>query len=571
MEDKVQQHQQVGSGGAQAGEPMLSCGSGAAEALLVPGTRIADRYRILSLLGRGGMGAVYAAEDERLDGKLCALKLTRSPLADWEVQQAEAKHLVRLSHPNLPAITDYYPPGSSGCSVLVMDYIEGETLAAWRVQRSSGPSSGELMPIILQLCDALCYLHSQRPPIIHRDLKPANVMISRNGHVKLIDLGIARSYKTGQLQDTMLLGTPGFAAPEQSGTAQSDVRSDVYGLGALIYYLAAGAMYGVSSADSSDPIARLPMPERFQGILSRMLEPYPERRYASMEQVREAWRSCDGAGAGHDSRSPASTARPSGRADGAIAAVPTFGPSVSRSIAVASVASGAGSTFLTLTLARLLAADGVDCAAVEGAGPVPEWHGLLHLDGRSGARLQSGSLPEQRYAHWREGSLSWYALCAAAGSQQTPIGGQRFALMLSGIRAPLLLFDLSEVWSPGERADLAAEADLCLVAADPWPAKWPADRIAAVRRLFERRGSAGRPTMMIANKDLPFAGRDEWLGMLPVPPVTAVPQLPVQEWADCLWRGRWATDDRRWRSRLRAALQPVLAAAASFASERAEI
>ena len=518
---------------------------------LQPGVILSDRYRMLSLLGKGGMGEVYAAEDLRLNGKLCAVKLSRPPQDERETELAEAKVLMRLSHPNLPVITDYYPPTADGCAILVMDYVEGETLAAWRQQYGLSPPLAELLPIVLQLCDALCYLHEQRPAIIHRDLKPANVMVNAGGHVKLIDFGIARSYKTGQLQDTVLLGTPGFAAPEQTGWGQSDGRSDVYGLGALIYYLAAGTKYPGPEAEGADALTQLEVPPSFRAILAQMLERQPEHRYVSVSQVRRAWRSYAAAVAplsgdhirlesGGEART-ASYRRPGGI-----------------TIAVASFAPGAGSTFLTLTLARLLAAEGAVCAAVEGPGATAEWHGLLHLGGRSDPQLQPGILPEQRYACWQEHNISWYALRPDAGADVPPAGGQRHTLMLGGIREPITFLDLSNIWTDPERASLASGAELCLIAVDPWPAKWPSDRLDQVQQLLSNRRSTGRGAMLIANKDLAFAGRREWLAMLPEPPVVSVPQLPIEQWADTLWRGRWATDQRSWERQLRQALQPVL-------------
>ncbi|WP_020616303.1 serine/threonine protein kinase [Paenibacillus daejeonensis] len=518
---------------------------------LQPGVILSERYRMLSLLGKGGMGEVYAAEDLRLNGKLCAVKLSRPPLDERETELAEAKVLMRLSHPNLPVITDYYPPAADGCAILVMDYVEGETLAAWRMQHSTHPPLAQLLPIVLQLCDALCYLHEQRPAIIHRDLKPANVMINAGGHVKLIDFGIARSYKTGQLQDTILLGTPGFAAPEQTGMGQSDGRSDVYGLGALIFYLAAGSLYPGPASDGADALTQLEVPPSFRAILAQMLERQPERRFASISQVRQAWRSYAADAAplsveriGLDGEGDAR--RASYRRPGGI------------TIALASLAPGAGATFLTLTLARLLASEGAACAAVEAPGTHAEWHGLLHLGGRSGPQLQPGILPEQRYACWRERDLMWYALRPDTGSDVPPAGGQRFDLMIRGIREPITLLDLSNIWSDPERSALAHGADLCLIAVDPWPAKWPSHRLEEVQQLLGSRRSSGRGAMLIANKDLAFAGRREWLAMLPEPPAVLVPQLPIEQWADTLWRGRWATDQRSWERQLRQALQPVL-------------
>ncbi|WP_185602337.1 serine/threonine protein kinase [Paenibacillus sp. 598K] len=544
---------------AQGSQRQANTSDVGATETLSAGTVIAGRYRVLSLLGQGGMGAVYAAEDERLGGKLCAIKLSRPLPSELEAQLAEAKVLMRLSHPNLPMMTDYYPPGSDGRSILVMDYIEGQTLAIWRQQAVVEPSPAQLAPIILQLCDALCYLHEQRPPIIHRDLKPANAMISGSGHVKLIDFGIARNYKTGQLQDTVLLGTPGFAAPEQSGTGQTDVRSDVYGLGALIYYLASGFLYaGPTAAGGEDVISRLAMPESFRAILARMLEREPDRRFASISQARAAWRAYAESLRAHGSAQQGGAAPWTPPGGASVAPAPDGRSSGCLVVAVGALAPGAGATFLSLTLARLLVAQGVSCAAVEGPGRTAEWHGLLHLGGRGGPEPSPRQLPEQRYALWQERCLDWYALRPDAADELPLPGGQRLALMLRSIRGRVAILDLSDLWEDRERRELAETADLCLITADPWPAKWPRDRLDEAAGLIASRRRSGRETSLLANKDMRFAGRDEWLRMLPERPSAIVPQLPPQEWADCLWRGRWATDRRDWQRLLGGALQPVL-------------
>ncbi len=122
-----------------------------------------------------------------------------------------------------------------------MDWIDGESLDEY-YQRSSAISSRaglpfeEVLDIGLQLCKVLDYLHTRKPPIIFRDLKPGNIMRTRTGDLYLIDFGIARRFVPGKRKDTIPLGSPGYAAPEQYGTAQTTPRSDLYSLGVLLYY-----------------------------------------------------------------------------------------------------------------------------------------------------------------------------------------------------------------------------------------------------------------------------------------------------------------------------------------------
>ena len=207
-------------------------------------TKIGDRYVIVTLIGQGGMGAVYLVMDSRLGNKKCALK----EMSDLAIQdpferqravnafQQEAQMLSSLSHPGLPRVTDYFSEGDK--HFLVMDYVEGHSLAELLETNQAPFSESRVLDWGEQLCDVLGYLHSQTPPIIYRDLKPENIIASTNRQrVRLIDFGAARTYKAQKGKDTTAIGTPGFAPPEQYGQGQTDARSDVYSLGATLHQL----------------------------------------------------------------------------------------------------------------------------------------------------------------------------------------------------------------------------------------------------------------------------------------------------------------------------------------------
>ena len=190
------------------------------------------------------MGTVYQARDNRLD-HLIAIKEFNPldiPPSDrqWTTAafEQEARMLAKLKHPGLTAVSDYFQ--DNGMYYLVMEFVEGETLEAAR-QRAGGRFNEEqVLNWAEQLCQTLNYLHTQNPPIIFRDIKPSNIMIQSDGKLKLIDFGIARHFKLGQTKDTIPLGTPGYAPPEQHGKAQADPRSDVYALGATLHQLLTG-------------------------------------------------------------------------------------------------------------------------------------------------------------------------------------------------------------------------------------------------------------------------------------------------------------------------------------------
>jgi serine/threonine protein kinase len=271
--------------------PLTSATTGS----LVPGHLLKERYRIVAQIGKGGMGTVYKAEDTLFDDHFVAVKeLSQGNLNAHELLEAttafkrEARLLVGLNHPNLPKIRDYF--ADAGRWYLVMDFIEGETLESYVSQRTGGYLPvREALDIGLQLCSVLDYLHTRQPPIIFRDLKPANVMRTPAGRLYLIDFGIARHFKPGQAKDTMALGSPGYAAPEQYGKAQTTPRSDIFALGAVLYQLLTGAdpsqalfQYALLNVHGQ------PIPAGLETLLAQMLERDASQRPASMAEVKQA-------------------------------------------------------------------------------------------------------------------------------------------------------------------------------------------------------------------------------------------------------------------------------------------
>ena len=207
------------------------------------GTIIDEKYEILREIGRGGMSVVYLAMDTRLNKQWAVKEIRKrgSTKKDEIVVNslmAEADMMKRLDHPALPRIVDIIDTGVT--IYVVMDYIEGESLD--RVLKEEGPQPEErVLDWAKQLCDVLGYLHGQKKPIIYRDMKPGNVMLKPEGNIKIIDFGIAREYKEHSTQDTTVLGTKGYAPPEQY-TGQTDARSDIFALGVTMHQLLTGVV-----------------------------------------------------------------------------------------------------------------------------------------------------------------------------------------------------------------------------------------------------------------------------------------------------------------------------------------
>jgi len=203
------------------------------------GDLLKQRYRILDILGQGGMGAVYRAIDENLD-MIVAVKENSFQTEEYARQfQREAKILASLRHPNLPRVFDYFVIDQQG-QYLVMDFIEGDDLRQW-MAREDEISEIETLQIGIAICDALIYLHSQEPAIIHRDIKPGNVKITSRGEVILVDFGLVKIMDEKEMTTTAARAmTPGYSPPEQYSSAPTDHRSDIFSLGATLYAALAG-------------------------------------------------------------------------------------------------------------------------------------------------------------------------------------------------------------------------------------------------------------------------------------------------------------------------------------------
>lgn len=221
---------------------------------LPEGTILRSRYKIIELIGHGGMGAVYRAEDLRLQGRQCAIKevlpeLSLPPDMLQQMQEQfyrEASILARLDHPNLPKVSDYF--SYQGREYLVMDFVPGRDLKEIvdeARRQGSFLSERRVLGWAAQLLDALEYLHGQDPPVLHRDIKPSNIKLTPRGTIKLVDFGLVKLMAPDDSRTVTVVqgrGTVQYTPLEQYGgdLGHTDVRSDIYSLGATLYHLLTG-------------------------------------------------------------------------------------------------------------------------------------------------------------------------------------------------------------------------------------------------------------------------------------------------------------------------------------------
>ncbi len=261
---------------------------------LESGTLLHKRYRIVEILGQGGMGSVYRAVDENL-GVDVAVKENLFTTDEYARQfRLEAVILASLRHPNLPRVSDHFAVGEQG-QYLIMDFIEGEDLRQ-RMERAGMITDDDAVMVGAAMCDALTYLHTRNPSILHRDLKPGNVKITPDGHIFLVDFGLAKLVQGTQATTTGARAmTPGYSPPEQYGTARTDPRTDIYSLGATLYAALSGMIPEDGLARAMDNAQLTPLRKRNPKISRRLAAAVekamavdPADRFQSAEEFKSA-------------------------------------------------------------------------------------------------------------------------------------------------------------------------------------------------------------------------------------------------------------------------------------------
>ncbi len=258
------------------------------------GAFLYNRYRILEILGQGGMGSIYRGIDENL-GVEVAVKENLFTTDEYARQfRREAVILANLRHPNLPRVSDHFVIDGQG-QYLVMDYIEGEDLRE-RMDRLGVIPEEDILVIGGAICDALSYMHSRKPPVLHRDIKPGNVKITPQGEIFLVDFGLAKVVQPGEQTSTGARAmTPGYSPPEQYGAARTDHRSDIYSLGATMYAALVGVIPEDSLARTMEQTELTPLRKRNSKItrrtasaIEKALEVHPDERFQDAAEFKQA-------------------------------------------------------------------------------------------------------------------------------------------------------------------------------------------------------------------------------------------------------------------------------------------
>ncbi|UKS29011.1 serine/threonine protein kinase [Paenibacillus sp. HWE-109] len=511
------------------------------------GSCLEGRYQLEALLGQGGMSHVYLAEDLKLKGKKWAVKECFSMEEDRTSFLEEAEMLAQLQHPQLPQLVDYFMT-EAGQGFLVMDYIQGPTLQDLFEEKGRILPVSQIVHIAFQLCDLFHYLHSFQPrPIIFRDLKPSNVMLNEHGQVRLIDFGVARHFHHEKQSDTVQMGTLGFAAPEQFLGVQTDARSDLFTLGAMLYYLYSGGQFAYITQKPLELLCP-DLPEVITSTVGLLLQEHPHNRCQSAMEVKMRLRTYSS-----NTTIPIPNLAKNDVADQT--AIPE------KLIIIGSLFAGVGSTFAAISLSRLLHALRIPNALVEHPVIEPDLYMLLYGDTRAPKGYQfSHSIVKDQQAPtstvWTDGYSSWFPI-HPDGLTDTWQSAESFKL-LHTIKKPIVIWDVSTHWEEASVQELCHSADEIIVVLDGSPGKCNRPRSRSLLEKFETYQKRGKRVHLLANGNLPRKVSQEWVESLPIVPLCTIPDFPRDEVRHKVWRGQFIQDQPDIADELNRALAPLL-------------
>ncbi|HYN85031.1 MAG TPA: protein kinase [Pyrinomonadaceae bacterium] len=284
--------------------------------MIQPGTLLQNRYRVVRRIGHGGMGAVYAATDERFKSKVAIKQTLFNDATMSRAFEREAHLLNHLRHAALPKVSDHFSEGDG--QFLVMEFIEGSDLSELLQKRGAAFPISDVLRWGDELLDALDYLHTRQPPVVHRDIKPQNMKLTTRGQIVLLDFGLAKGLPAQTESAASVFGySRNYAPLEQMHASGTDARSDLYSAAATLYHLMTGALpvdaltrAGATVKVQPDPLrpahlAHAQVPEAVGKVIHRAMSQNSALRHASAAELRAALRQAAGQAPAHDARTPA--------------------------------------------------------------------------------------------------------------------------------------------------------------------------------------------------------------------------------------------------------------------------
>lgn len=252
------------------------------------GKVVSGKYHIVEKLGAGGSGEVYKAYHVHLKTPW-ALKIIPS---DGSFAENELTVMKKLNHPAFPRVVDIVKEDDK--NIVVFDYYDGPDLQEL-IETHGRIDEKRVLNWAIQILDAFSYLHNISPePIIYRDLKPSNLIILKDDTIKLVDFGTARQFKQLEKDDTVYLGTPGYAAPEQYGSGQTDIRTDIYNFGMTIFHLVTGIHpLKCNNMQMKDLLEDSGVSRNLTSVILKCIAKDPDERFMDVNEIKNAILSCN--------------------------------------------------------------------------------------------------------------------------------------------------------------------------------------------------------------------------------------------------------------------------------------
>lgn len=475
---------------------------------------IAERYQTVHKAGEGGMGELYLARDLKLNGALRAIKILKHTEAQLEQGlEQEALILTRLQHRCLPIIYDYTSHQSRPC--LVMEWINGIHLGQLLNEQSKPLPLSYIFYVLIDVLEALAYLHTQQPPIIHRDLKPSNIMLANDGTIKLIDFGISKQLGKNN-GSTVMFGTRGYSSPEQLSGKPTDERTDIYSFGALLLrMLGLDPTKWIKGGKVERSLLRklLAFPKGLRELIVDCIQEQPLHRPQSIDDVLHRMKKLQLLHGGELQNKSGKNAY-----------------YVGKRIAVLSAHKGAGATLVSLSLRELYQDRDRPYSLIEHR--LDEGELCYHYDQyRQSEHSGSGlELIDEAYECATVGAGRIFMInplneenCAEDRLQHTVELTASLALQHD------VIIDYSSHWNEKELEYIVQHADLILLVDSPWTLKQSPRSLYRIHQLLQQANRSNVTVRWIHNRDQSFHGRSSWKSLAGELSSFRIPELPAKQ------------------------------------------